>query len=110
MVDLRDVRIQRDEFEIAQRDRLFRLLQPLRVRTLTFFEQVRDHSNFSLDITVAWEIVSGDQPRNVQEKLSAQSYGSMARSRAYEKIFSSRPRTSAMRSSMEGGRLISAGS
>ncbi len=84
MVDLRDVRIQRDEFEIAQRDRLFRLLQPLRVRTLTFFEQVRDHSNFSLDITVAWEIVSGDQPRNVQEKLSAQSQridGSLTRVR-----------------------------
>src|SRR5216684_2609506 len=73
MVDLRDVRIQRDEFEIAQRDRLFRLLQPLRVRTLALFEQVRDRSNFSLDVTLAREIVSGDEPGEMQEKLSAQS-------------------------------------
>src|SRR5260370_30741694 len=73
MVDLRDVRIQRDEFEIAQRDRLFRLVQPPRVWTVALFEQVRDRSNFSLDVKLAREIVSGDEPGEMQEKLSAQS-------------------------------------
>jgi hypothetical protein len=72
MVDLRDVLIERDEFEIAQCDRLVRLQQPLCVRTLPLFEKISDRSNFSLDVALAREIVGSYEPRKMQEKLTAQ--------------------------------------
>jgi hypothetical protein len=72
MVDLRDVGIEQDEFEVAKRDRLIRLQQPLRVRTLPLFEKIRDGSNFSLDVALAREIVGSYKPRKMQEKLTAQ--------------------------------------
>src|SRR5262245_2498328 len=82
MVDLCNVHIERDEFEIAQRDRPFRLLQPPRVRTLALFEKIREGSNFWFDVARGREIVSGDKSREMQEKLTAQGqriYGSLTR-------------------------------
>ena len=86
MVHLRDVRIERDEFEIAQRDRLIRLQQPPCVRTLPLFEKIRDRSNFSLDVALEREIVGSYKPRKMQEKLTAQGqriYCSLTRVRKY---------------------------
>ena len=72
MVDLRDIRIERDEFEIAQRYRPFRLCHPLRVRTLSLFDKSRDGFHFSLEVALARKIVSGNKPRKVQEELTTQ--------------------------------------
>ncbi len=80
MVDLRDICIERNEFEIGQRYGPFWLLQPLRVRTLALFDKIGEGDKFSVDIVLAWEIVCGDKSRKLQEKLSAQGqriYGSL---------------------------------
>ena len=73
MIDLCDILIERDEFEIAQCYRLFRRLQPFRAGTLSLLEKIRGGLNFSLDVDVALvrEIVGGDKPRKMQEELGS---------------------------------------
>src|SRR6516225_10910644 len=75
MVDLRRARIEWDEFEIVQGYRLFRLLQPQRVRTLVLFKKIRDRKNFSLNVGLVGKMISGDKSRKMQEKLAAQGQG-----------------------------------
>src|SRR5215472_16099619 len=72
MIDLCGVVIERDEFEIAQRYRLFRPLQPSRVGTLALFEKVRGGQNFLLDDMLAGQRVTGGELRKMQEKPGTQ--------------------------------------
>lgn len=73
MVDSRDLGIERDKFEIVQRDRPFWRLQPLRVGTLDVFEKIRGDLNLPLDVPRVGKIVGRDNPGKMQKKLATES-------------------------------------